>query len=316
MTVPALGADKVPAKIAKGEAVLWHDPHDIRSRDLVYGIGGRAHAPHGPFKFLKEDLSASSPKYSVRDRDGVKWKVKLGAEAKPETAASRIVWAAGYYTAEDYYLPTIQVDGVPAQLHRGREWVDADGTMRGARLKREPDSAKKLDAWKWKQNPFIGTREFDGLRALMGVINNWDVKDENNALYREGGELVYLVSDLGATFGAPGFSFPARKAKSNLEQYRAARFLCEVGRTTVDFCAPGRTGLPRLVDVKGFVYRWRLRWIGHDIPRADARWIGEILARLSPAQIRDAFRTAGYAPDEVEGFARVLEHRIGELSEL
>ena len=48
----------------------------------------------------------------------------------------------------------------------------------GARLKRDPDDLKKLGIWQWKNNPLQGTREFNGLRTLMAVINNWDLKDE------------------------------------------------------------------------------------------------------------------------------------------
>jgi hypothetical protein len=68
---------------------LWREPADIASRDLLEGPGGKDHEPHPPFKFEKEDLKGSNPKFDVRDQDGVKWKVKLGAEAKPETVASR-----------------------------------------------------------------------------------------------------------------------------------------------------------------------------------------------------------------------------------
>jgi hypothetical protein len=40
------------------------------------------------------------------------------------------------------------------------------------------------------------------------------------------------------------------------------------------------------------------------------------MARLTPQQIRDAFRTAGYGPEEVEGFAKVVEQRIADLNHL
>ncbi len=63
----------------------------------------------GPvFKFVKEDLCGTNPKFIVADQSGVKWKIKLGAEAKPEVAAPRLVWAAGYFTPEDYYLPLLR----------------------------------------------------------------------------------------------------------------------------------------------------------------------------------------------------------------
>src|SRR5580704_18026799 len=100
-------------------AVLWQDPGNIASRDLYYGPGGETDQPHGPFTFEKEDLDGSNPKFVVRDRDGVKWKVKLGTEARPETVASRIVWAVGYFTDEDYFLPDFKVQEMPRHLHRG-----------------------------------------------------------------------------------------------------------------------------------------------------------------------------------------------------
>src|SRR5579862_9062574 len=84
------------------KAALWRDPTDIASRDLIYGSGGAGHQPRGTFTFIQEDMDGSNPKFDVRDQDGVKWKVKLGAEARPEVAASRLVWAAGYFTNEDY----------------------------------------------------------------------------------------------------------------------------------------------------------------------------------------------------------------------
>ena len=87
----------------EGPAVLWRDPTDIAARNLYYGPGGEKNQPHGPYTFVKEDLDGSNPKFVVRDRDGVKWKVKLGLEARPETVATRLVWAVGYFANEDYF---------------------------------------------------------------------------------------------------------------------------------------------------------------------------------------------------------------------
>ena len=46
------------------------------------------------------------------------------------------------------------------------------------------------------------------------------------------------------------------------------------------------------------------------------KWMAQELSKLSPEQIRDAFRAAGYSPEEVEGFAGVVEKRIAALREL
>src|ERR1041385_4592782 len=100
--IPAIASDvkeKQSGKLATphGPAVIWTNPADIETRDLFYGAGGSAHVPRAPFTFLKEDLGGSNPKFDVRDSDGVKWKVKMGNEARPETAASRLLWSVGYY---------------------------------------------------------------------------------------------------------------------------------------------------------------------------------------------------------------------------
>src|ERR1700730_5101111 len=91
-------------------AVIWRDPGEIPSLNLLYGAGGKDHAPdpNGNFVFVKEDLKGTSPKFDVRDQQGVEWKVKLGQEPQSETAASRLMWAAGYFVDEDYY-PQFQV---------------------------------------------------------------------------------------------------------------------------------------------------------------------------------------------------------------
>lgn len=81
------------AKEATGEStgvILWRNPTDIATRNLFYGPGGREHQPHSQFTFLKEGLNGTNPKCVVRDQDGVKWKVKLGAGARPEAVASRL----------------------------------------------------------------------------------------------------------------------------------------------------------------------------------------------------------------------------------
>src|SRR5689334_12824532 len=89
---------RIPAKTAKptqpqGAAVLWREPTNIRTRNLFYGPGGKEHEPKAPYRFEKEDLGGTNPKFDVTDANGVRWGVKLGPEAESETAASRLVWA-------------------------------------------------------------------------------------------------------------------------------------------------------------------------------------------------------------------------------
>lgn len=300
---------------------LWRGDTDRGSENVFYGPGGQAHRPHGVFTFVKEDLDGTNPKFVVRDDQGVKWKVKLGAEARPETAASRLVWAAGYYANEDYFLPVIRVENLP-RLHRGQGFVQQDGSIRAVRLKRYLDGETKIGNWQWRDNPFSGTRELNGLRVMMALINNWDLTDENNSTYGEQEDRralpprVYMVSDLGSSFGTPGLTWPVRNARGNLSSYRQSVFVRRTTSTFVDFGAPRRDSLFFLFTPREYLQKIHLGWIGRHIPREDARWIGRELAELAPGQIRDAFRAAGYDASQAQGFTEVVLARIAELKSL
>jgi hypothetical protein len=315
----ALAADKpkqapVVQNATGGSALFWSDPGDLTKRDLFYGEGGKAHEPHGPFRFENEDLDGTNPKFVVRDRDGVKWKVKLGLEARPKTVATRLVWAAGYYVNEDYFVREIQIDGMPAHLHRGKRLIGPGGTAHNVRLKREDE--KKIGIWQWDKVGFAGSREWNGLRVLMALIGNWDLKDANNSVYRKASQSVYVVSDLGASFGSAGISWPIDRAKDNLASYSRSKFIRRIGPDAVDFQTPARPGFVRLTNPKAYFARIQLEHLGRNVPRADARWLGQLLARLAPVQIQDAFRSAGYSPLEIQAFARQLEDRITVLAGL
>ncbi|MDP8989988.1 MAG: hypothetical protein M3N41_07900, partial [Acidobacteriota bacterium] len=295
-----------PEKNTSTPPILWQDPTDLASRDLRFGQGGEDHAPQGTvFEFVKEDLSGTNPKLIVTDRAGHKWKIKLGAEAQPEVAASRLVWSVGYFTNENYFVPQLQITGLPAHLHRGKQFILPGGEVRNARLQRMDKSESKEGNWEWKQDPFSGTRELNGLRVLMAVINNWDLKDVNNKIVLEkaGGvpREIYYVSDLGGSFGPPGIVLGLSKSRGNLAAYRSSRFIVKLTPQAVNFATPRRAALIELFNPPQYVMRLHLRWIGRNIPRGDAKWMAGLLARLSPGQIRDAFRAAGYSTQQVEG---------------
>jgi hypothetical protein len=290
---------------------LWRQPSDIKTRNLLYGPGGQAGQPRAPFTFVEEDRGGTNPKFVVKDARGVLWKVKLGEEAKPETAATRLLWAVGYFTDVTYYLPRMRVARLP-KLSRGEKYISHDGTIHGARFER---SYKKLDDWSWFDNPFVGTREFDGLRVMMALMNKWDLKQQNNGIYRVGdGDLRYVVSDLGDTFGKTGGDWT--RSKGNLEDYLESKFIDKATNTEVDLVLNSRPPLLYAVAVPYYVKRTKMEKVSEDIPRSHARWIGQWLAQLSNSQIRDAFRAAGYSPGEVDGYSRKVRQRINQLNAL
>jgi hypothetical protein len=48
----------------------------------------------------------------------------------------------------------------------------------------------------------------------------------------------------------------------------------------------------------------------------DARWVGQVLSRLSDRQLSDAFRAANYTPEETQTLASVVRARINTLAAL
>ena len=307
--------DGIAVESAKGAARGLWEPADIPSRNLYYGPGGAAGRPGKRFTFIKEDLDGTNPKFDVRDENGVKWKVKLGPEVHAETAASRLVWALGYHADEDYFVAVLHVTHLPKRLHRGQDLIAADGTIRNARLKRDA-GRKKIGYWKWHSAPFAGTHEFNGLRVLMAVINNWDLKNVNNAIYEHDGQHIYQVSDLGASFGTTGVLLHKQKAKGNLRAFRHSKFITKVTSERVSFATPSLPSFPYLFAPWDYIARARLRWIGRNISRADAKWMGELLGQLSAKQIQDAFRAAGYSESEVDGFTEAVQRRVAQLNAL
>src|SRR6185503_5936378 len=99
---------------------------------------------------------------------------------------------------------------------------------------------KKSGNWSWFKNPFTGTKELSGLKVMMALINNWDLKEINNAIYQEKSAdgPRYVVSDLGASFGETGN--PATRSKSDVSDYSDSRFIQKVSAEHVDFVLSSR----------------------------------------------------------------------------
>ncbi|HTU35499.1 MAG TPA: hypothetical protein VMF66_16975 [Candidatus Acidoferrum sp.] len=303
-------------KAASLPVVLWRNPGDVSRLNLLYGEGGRRDAPNptGRFVFVKEDMHGSNPKFDVVDQEGREWKVKLGKEARPEVAATRIVWAAGYFVDEDYFLPSMKVDKLP-RLRRGEKSVSAGGIVHDARLELERKDVRKLGDWSWFHSPFEHTKELNGLRVIMCLVDNWDLKDDNNSVYQVGDQRFYLVSDLGSSFGKTGNYFT--RSKGVLKNYSRAKFIQNEHDDLVDLVMHSRPVFFFMAFHRSdYRERARIEMLGKDIPVPDARWIGRLLGRLSAAQLRDCFRAAGYDSKTADVYASTVEKRIAELNHL
>ena len=282
--------------------VLWREPTDIASRDLLLGPGGAAMKPDiTKVTFVQDEGPGGySVKYRVRDGAGRTWVVKVGNEARPETTTGRLLWAVGYVTEVTYVVPCVQIPGAP-KPRKDVPRCERDG-FADVRFEARPDDVKRLDQWAWKSNPFAGTKELKGLLVLMALLNNWDLKDSNNRILlvnNESGqpELRYIISDLGATFGKTG-GFISH-SRNEPEKFVKTKFVEGVDRGHVRFAFSGKQG--ELLD---------------QITVADAKWIGGLLAQLSDQQLQDAFRAGNFKPDEIQILTQALKERIYQLVNL
>ncbi|MEK6299345.1 MAG: hypothetical protein AABO41_01375 [Acidobacteriota bacterium] len=288
----------------EGHATLWKEPGAIENLDLFYGPGGTEGAPDASatFTFVRRSTSGTSKKIIVKDDKGRQWTVKFGAEARPETAATRILWAMGYHVDEDYFVKRAHIEG----------WKEGDAL--NVRFERNHKGSKEIGLWNWDDNPFKGTRELDGLKVLMVLMNNWDLKTDNNKVLQydkdSGGdrdERVYYVSDLGASFGSTGslvrkiliFSDPPAGSKGKPSDYSHQTFIDGVDNGKVRFHYKGKDQ----DALKGITVE-------------NAKWMGSMLVRLSEKQLADAFRAAGFDASEVATYVRAMKDRIGELQNL
>jgi hypothetical protein len=292
---------KQPKPAPQGEPVLWREPVDIESRDLFNGPGGEAMKPDlSRVTFIKDQAAGGySINYRVRDGAGKVWVAKLRDEAQPETAAVRLVWAVGYMTEINYLVPCVKIEGAPARNVKRCE----GGGFANVKFEARPKKVKRLAGWQWANNPFGGTKEFQGMIVLMSLMNNWDLKDDNNRIIfvprgaGGGPELQYVLSDLGATFGKTG-GFMSR-SRNRPQDFAKSKFIEGVEGNRVKFAYGGKnSGLFANITVE------------------QARWIGSWLSRLSDKQISDAFRAANYAPDDVQLLNGAFRARIAQLVNL
>ena len=287
-TAAAAQSKKSNAKQSAGKSFIWK-PVKISARDLYWGAGGRSMYPNlKKITFIRKETGGNNLKYRIKDGSGRIWVVKIADESQPETAAVRLLWAVGYPTEINYLVPNLTIPG--------------KGTFKNVRFEARPSTIDRQDRWSWTDNPFVGTNELQGLKIMMALINNWDLKDGNNIIFQTGGERQYVISDLGSSFGkfAP-VSFPILnrfgRSVNKPEHYLKSEFVKGIEEDG---------GLD-------MAYKGNSRSLFDDITPEQGRWAANLLKQLSDKQIRDAFRAANYSPEEIRMLAGAVRRKIREL---
>ena len=274
--------------------VLW-EAVAPGSLDLYNGPGGVAMKPDTRrIEFIKEETQGHNKKYRIKDAKGQVWVAKLGREAQPETAAVRLLYGLGYKTEINYLVPELTIPG--------------KGTHKNVRLEARPANVERLDEWKWKDNPFVGSNELQGLKIMMVFLTNWDLLDLQNKVLRVNNngsiEHHFIISDLGATFGKLG--------NNNLP------FFFRLGRKTNDPGTWYEAGFVKGVEggMINFEFKGKGRSLMDDITVAQGRWLATRLAQLSDKQLDDAFRAANYSAEDVKLLREGVRERTKELDQV
>ena len=287
------------ARLAVGQTPsppsLWQPPADIRASDLFFGPWGASRAPDpaATYTFIRPKKGGVNPGVIVRDERGRVWHVKQppprssqGAEGPVEVVLSRVLSAVGYHQPPVYFLPSFKLS-------------DRSGTrvVSGGRFRLEEPSLDAEGPWSWRNNPFVGTRPYEGLLTILLVFNSWDLKDSNNTIYevRQGGQIGrwYVVRDLGAALGESARLAPQR---NNIDRFERQRFITGVTRGFVNFTYHG----------------WQPKLVRDAITVEDVQWAAGLLAGLSDRQWRDAFRAGGYPDDLAARFIRKIKANLAE----
>ena len=274
-----------PAQMAE----LWIEPE--KGRDLFWGVGGKRLAPDPMARYTVIELKRGgfSRGYTVLDPKEREWSAKFPPEAATEVVASRIFWGVGYHQPPVYYM---------AEWHA--EKATSPNPQLPARFRERSPDLHGLDSdgtWSYYRNPFVGTRQLNGMLTLHAMLGNSDLKDPQNAVYNlkephERARRWYVARDLGQTFGRTGALDPPRGDADVFEQ----------------------TGFIRGVEngIVRFEYRGRHKALFERITPADVRWICQRLDALTDAQLQDAFRAGGYPQAVADRFIRRLEQKIAE----
>jgi hypothetical protein len=273
----------------KQMAELWIEPG--RDRDLFYGVGGKRLAPDPAAKYAVIEIKRGgfSRGYTVIGPGDREWSAKFPPEAGTEIVASRLFWGIGYHQPPIYLL---------------QNWTAEKATSPNpqlpARFREKSPDLHGLDAgdpWSYYRNPFVGTRQMNGLLVLQAMLGNSDLKDQQNVIYslqqeHESASRWYVARDLGQTFGRTGMLDAPR---GDVEVFEETPFIrgVENGRVRLE-------------------YSGRHKALFENIRPADVRWICERLDRLTDRQWQDAFRAGGIDRQAADRFIRRMKQKIAE----
>jgi hypothetical protein len=261
----------------------------------------RVESPDGQVQVLTDQL----------DEEPVK--VKFGAddnEVYAEIAASRLLWALGYY-ADAWFPVRVECHNCPADPESGKgdketRTFDPAIIVRKFQGRKMYEVGKEDQGWSWKEFENVNGRpsyEKDGLKLLAAFIVHGDNKPPQQRLSCKGVNVDQstnpfsttcetanmLIQDVGATFGGGMFTSNST-AKMNLGEWSGKKLWKKVG--TIGAGGPDgpecQAQLPKSVAATD--------GLGDPmISEEGRRFAAGLMCQLSDHQIEDLFKAARVA---------------------
>jgi hypothetical protein len=226
----------------------------------------------------------------------------------------RVASSCGYFAEETHFVASGTITGATT-LGRARDCIDErDGSFYDGRFELDDPAVNKMfeeHSWAWDDNPFVGTRELNGLKIVVMLLSNWDTKDRrdvargsNTAIFEHRlangrREARYLLIDWGGSMGRWG-SNPATRGRWNAEGFaeQTPGFVTGVADGCVTFGYAGQ----RTADV------------AHGIPLEHVRWFSPYLEQLTEDYLSRALSVSGASAEDTPRFVAALRDRIRQIT--
>lgn len=231
-------------------------------------------------------------------------------ETFAEIAASRLLWALGFY-ADEYYPVKLKCLGCPAKdpSQRSTEQTSVERVFEDAIIERNfPGEIGEFNdqGWDWeeldeKKLEGATKAEIDALKLLAVFIQHTDSKREQQRLGCYSKDIhqqndmvtckhpVLMIQDLGATFGKGGFSVTSI-SQMTLHAWKNQSIWNATKEGEFKTKNPGRTAcFGNLISAK-FAFRDGLS--DPQISEEGRKFLASLLNQLSDQQIHDLFRVA------------------------
>ena len=267
---------------------------DVASMDLMAGPQGKgSFTPNETVTcdYLDKRLSGNSPKFACVIPPDDELKVKFGrdnGEVFAEVAASRLLWALGFY-AERMYAVRVVCRGCPSSIH-GTEMSSIERKLPGKDIE-----TTHIMGWAWPEldlvEPSAGgapRAQRDALKLLAVFIQHTDSKPEQQRLVcvgkREKGndaepcpETVMMVHDLGQTFGHANRLNRDSVGSVNLEEWSHAHVWKDAAHCIANLPASSTGTLDNpLITEEG------------------RKFLADLLVQLTDAQLHDLFAVSRF----------------------